>query len=158
MLIQTLGVVPLLAWEGGSRTDIEATLKPRMAVNTVGVCLDAVALRQGVFSKLLGVTTTERAYYSRGSQLVFMPLSSATCLTPNPMEYPTNTNGTWLLMSESTYYENKTTIPAWQHPIMGMTFRFYNPAGAVVSPTLLQPLLLPFMVPQQETWVLIPVQ
>jgi len=158
MLIQTLGVVPLLAWEGGSRTDIEAVLKSRMAVNTVGVCLDAVALRQGVFSKLLGVTTTERAYYSRGSQLVFMPLSSATCLTPNPMQEAANTNdGTWLLMSESAYYANKKTMPAWQHPLMGMTFRFYLPAGAFVSPTLLQPLLLPFMVPQQETWVLIPV-
>jgi hypothetical protein len=167
MLIQTLGVVPLLAWEGGNRTDIEATLEPRIAGNSsggqfvvqkVGVCLDAVALRQGVFLKLLGAIATESAYYSRGSQLAFIPLSSATCLTPNPMQYATNANGSWLLMSESAYYENKATMPAWQHPLMGMTFRFYHPAGAFVSPTLLQPLLLPFMVPQQETWVLIPVQ
>ena len=168
MLIQTLGVVPLLAWEGGNRTDIEATLKPRIVGNSsgsggqfvvqkVGVCLDTVALRQGIFSKLLGATITEGAYYSRGSQRVFIPLSAASCLTPNPMQEATNADGTWLLMSESAYYENKANHPAWQHPLMGMTFRFYHPAGAFVSPSLLQPLLFPFMVPQQETWVLIPV-
>ena len=158
MLLQTIGVLPLFAEQGENRSEIEAVIQPQWGVpastNTVSICLDAVALEQGVFSKILGTTPLE-APTTGANPIVYKPLASSACLALEPSSSPT-TKG-WLLMPESLYYQHKSSHPTWQPPFMGMTLNTHPLAFSSKSLTLLQPLLLPFMVFHQETWVLIPV-
>jgi hypothetical protein len=158
MVIQTLGVVPLLADDGGNRSDIETSITSSLTASTpmkttVGVCLDKQALGNGAFPVLLGNGST--GFIPRHPAIVYQPLSVSACLRLSQQLKP---NVQWLLMPESIYYENKKQQPHWQSPLMGLSRVYYRPVGMPLLPALLHPLLLPFMVPQQVTAVLIPVQ
>jgi hypothetical protein len=167
MLIQATGVAPLSAWQGGNKAAVEAVLKPRLWNNAletkapiIGVCLDAAARSHGVFPKLVGSSTvTANRVSATTARMIFHPLPITTCFSLHHATLPvTKALPAWLLLPELVYYENRRIHPQWQPPLMGLTMRGYQFAfGTLPSPSLLQPLLLPFMMPQQETWVLIPV-
>ena len=152
MLIQTIGVTPLLAWQGGSQADIAPFLGGNQP-ETVGVCLNQQALQQGTFYTLAGRGT----FSSTQKNVSLTPLSVTSCLALEAGVEPSTPPFHWVLMNDTLYYEHKHAHPQWQSPVMGINLSHFKPAFTPVAPSLVQPVLLPFMVPQQETWVLIPV-
>lgn len=161
LLIEVIGVTPLLAWQQGSLNTVFSGVLAKVQRTSqwehthITVCETPTTASMGLLKQLLGHSTP----------VVGLPVASVlrvqsvdVCLLqqPRPQVQATQQNN-WLLLPETVYYANyKQHTRWWGRPTTGVAAGYYQPTTGYALPTVLLPLSLPLMVPLQQVWVLVP--